>query len=384
MARWGSRLRPSPKPSGHQLIYRSNTARRLRHDRVRNPSIPLGCNHCPHLPECGGLNVEAAIWNCLDFCCGQPGNCDRVCRNNHDFASQFNEAGGFNLLDVAPPIERRFTPSSQITPLFYHASSRLRPAAAGTVSLRLSDLYSFNTGQVKFKTRQALCDAFKIRADAEIILSGVDHDRRIEPWWKLDVQRIETIKALKALGIDLVTTPNFSLILDRPRMDDLHAMKRIGIIHEEFCRFGLTAALHVNGRTDRDFERWTEFLVHRPTIHQLAFEFSTGNGTVDRLPLYTAWLTQMASAIDRPLDIFVRGNPSAIPALRAAFENVFYIETTSFMRTTKRRRAERSGNQRMAWPQFPTSRGQDLSPLLDFNTEEQAAWLSANYFTDMA
>ena len=319
----------------------------------------------------------------MDFCCGQPGKCDRVCRNNHQFAAQFNEVGGFNLLNVAEPAANSFRPSGQIIPLIYHAGSRLQAARSQTVCLRLSDLYSFKTGQIKFETRAELCRAFMIRSDAEIIVSGVDHDRRIEPWWKLDDERPNIIGSLKTLGVDLVTTPNFSLIIDRPRMDDMHAMKRIAIVHEEFTRFGMPAALHVNGRTDRDFERWTEFLIERSTIRQLAFEFSTGNGRTDRLPLYTQWLCHMAESVNRPLDIFVRGNPIAIPALRRGFERVYYIETTSFMRTTKRRQAERSGNQRIVWRRHLTPAGQDLTELFDLNAEEQAIWLLSSFIGEV-
>jgi hypothetical protein len=54
----------------------------------------------------------------------------------------------------------------------------------------------------------------------------------------------------------MATTPNYSLFVDRPRWDDLHAMKRIAIVHGEFLEAGMPGALHVNGRTDRDFERW--------------------------------------------------------------------------------------------------------------------------------
>lgn len=338
-------------------------ARQLFHDRNRNPVSRLGCQGCPHVGKCGSLNVRAAIWNCLDFCCGTPRACDRVCRNNQSFVEQFNEVGGFSLLNVAEPKERLFMPASSIVPTVYHSASRNQTASSKSVCLRLSDLYSFKSGKVRFDSREELCRSFRIREDAEIILSGVDHDRRIEPWWRLGERRQTTITGLRKLDIDLVTTPNFSMILDRPRMDDLHSMKRIAIVHEEFSRFGLPAAIHVNGRTDRDFKRWSEFLAQRPTIHQIAFEFSTGNGRSDRLPLYLDWLSNLPDAAGRPLDIFVRGNPTTIPVLRGIFRRVCYIETTSFMRTTKRRQAVRLGNQRLTWQKHPTKPGDDLASL---------------------
>jgi hypothetical protein len=75
------------------------------------------------------------------------------------------------------------------------------------------------------------------------------------------------IRALKAAGVGLVTTPNYSLFLDRPRWDDMHAMKRIALMHEEFLAEGMPAALHVNGRTDSDFRHWGSYVTARPKFH---------------------------------------------------------------------------------------------------------------------
>jgi hypothetical protein len=48
--------------------------------------------------------------------------------------------------------------------------------------------------------------------NAKIILTGVNLDRRIEPWWTLAERRIPIIRDMHRIGIDLVTTPNFSVI----------------------------------------------------------------------------------------------------------------------------------------------------------------------------
>ena len=382
---WGSDLSSlNLIRNSDQLRSLADPARRLLHNSKLNPSTPFGCNQCPHYDLCGGLNIEAQIWDCLDFCCGHKNGCDRVCRNNKLFATQFNEIGSFDLLTVPNATATRFIPSNTIVPTIYHSTARKRPASAKTVALRFSDLYNFKTGEVRFKERSALCETFQIRLDSEIILIGIDHDRRIEPWWRLGSLRLEVIKNLKELGVDLVTTPNFSMILDRPRMDDLHAMKRIAIVHEEFCSAGLPTALHVNGRTDRDFERWTEFLIERPNISQISFEFSTGNKRPDRLPLYVKWLCELANKVDRPIDIFLRGDPKSIPLLRGSFKRVIYVETTAFMCTTKRRRATRIGNNKIDWIKYPTEVGADLADLFDYNFDEQAAWLSSAFFLDAA
>jgi hypothetical protein len=40
-----------------------------------------------------------------------------------------------------------------------------------------------------------------------------------------------------------------------PRLDNLFNMKRIALVWSEIQREGMPCALHLNARTDRDFER---------------------------------------------------------------------------------------------------------------------------------
>src|SRR5690606_30898396 len=139
--------------------------------------------------------------------------------------------------------------NGDIVELIYHGSRRQQALDAEVVALRLSDVVNFRAKTPKFASREALCEAFRLDPNCSIILTGVDHDSRIEPWWTLGSARPAIIQGLVALGVTLVTTPNFSLILDHPRTDDMHAMKRIAILFAEFLEHGMAAALHPNGRT---------------------------------------------------------------------------------------------------------------------------------------
>jgi hypothetical protein len=87
------------------------------------------------------------------------------------------------------------------------------------------------------------------------------------------------------LGIVLVTAPNYSLILNVPRQDNLHNMKRIALVWAEFMAGGVACALHVNGRTPYDYMRWRDFVAERPEVRHIAFEFGTGAGSSARSPL---------------------------------------------------------------------------------------------------
>ncbi len=74
--------------------------RRLWHDGgLHTPS--LGCAICPQRDLCGGLRIAAPLFDCLDFCCGKPETCDKVCRNHPSFPDRVREIDGF-ALDTVP------------------------------------------------------------------------------------------------------------------------------------------------------------------------------------------------------------------------------------------------------------------------------------------
>lgn len=344
-------------------------------------SVALACPVCPHYEICGGLCVPASIFDCLDLCCGNPNHCSRVCRNNPiKFVQQMREIGSFNLWNVDRTPEIPVPLDYDIVPLIYHGSGRAHALQNAVFALRLPDLINYKTGELRFHTRKDLCHAFRIDSASDLLLSGVDHDRRIEPWWTLGEKRIPLIRAIKELGVKLVTTPNFSVVLDHPRTDNLYAMKRIGIIFAEFQNGGIACALHPNGRTPKDFERWAGFIRERPEVRVLAYEFITGTARILRKPFHLERLADLAKAAGRELDIIIRGDPSVIPFLRRHFRNLIYIETTSFMKTIKRQRAERLTNRKLDWNSAPTAIGEYVDELFGHNREEETARLRALYF----
>ena len=178
----------------------------------------------------------------------------------------------------------------------------------------------------------------------------------------------------------MVTTPNYSLVLDHPRWDDLHAMKRIAQVFAEFYENGLDCALHPNGRTFQDFRRWQSFIAERCEVQVLAYEFITGPNRSGRRQFHLDRLAELADVANRPLDIVVRGNPQVIPFLRGHFRKVVYIDTTAFVKTQKRRIAERAANNALEWVPIGTPPGAPLDHLLKTNIEEQVAYLRATYY----
>jgi hypothetical protein len=349
--------------------------RRLWHDGSRN-TPGLGCLACREHCLCGGLEVSAAFYDCLQFCCGQPQTCDRVCRNHPDYTDRVREVGTFCLDSVprAPKIAVSELP--RVIPVIFHGNRREIPIVPGAAALPLYRMFDRRSGAPRYCDHVALCAAFGIAPGTTILLTGTDRDPPLERWWGLgEMVRRTIIRALKAAGVALVTTPNYSLFIDRPRWDDLHAMKRIAIVHEEFLTEGMPAALHVNGRTETDFRRWSAYVAGRPEITHLAYEFTTGTGWVGRREQHAAWLGGLAGSIGRPVDLVVRGGIEVLPKLSTAFGRVTVLDTSIFMKTMMRRSAQREGDAGVSWQRSPTAIGAPLDDLFASNRETVAGWL---------
>ncbi|QJP13633.1 hypothetical protein G3545_08150 [Starkeya sp. ORNL1] len=253
-------------------------------------------------------------------------------------------------------------------PVIYHGNKRTEVYSGGVVALSLYALLSKATGDLKFMSREQLCDAFRISTDTTIVLTGTHQDPPLERWWSYgEAKTEEIIGLLRGLGIKLVTTPNYSLFANAPRWDDMHSMKRIALTFAQFVRGGIPAALHVNGRTAKDFWRWRDFLCERPEITHLAYEFGTGAGRAARSPQHAEWLTELARSVDRPLHILVRGGLDVLPTLAASFAGVTLLDTSAFMKTMNRQCAVPEGNRNVRWELSPTATNDELERLFIHN-----------------
>lgn len=350
--------------------------RRLWHD-PDHATGSLGCNSCPDRAVCGGLRLKCSLFDCLEFCCRMPNECDRVCRNNPDFANRVREVGTFDFGTVRRAAVLATPAIPCVVPIVYHRAARHLPTASKAIALPLYRMFDRRDGVPRYRSRKALEDAFSFGRNTAVILTGTDRDRPLERWWALgENARIKIIRALKHAGIALVTTPNYSLFIDRPRWDDLHAMKRIAIVHEEFLRVGLPAALHINGRTEVDFRRWTEHVRARPEITHLAYEFTTGTRRAGRLKLHAAWLGELAASVGRPLHLVVRGGAEVIPNLLKAFSGVTLLDASIFMKTMMRQRACLKHETELGWEGIRTRRGAPVDELFTMNCQVVEAWLN--------
>lgn len=345
-------------------VYASNE---LWHDASRHPTS-LGCSNCPEFSKCGGIRVGASVYDCNDMCrCAEVANCDVVCRCRPDhFVARVRDVRGFAFSNVprASPIPAARMPLA--IPLIDHRSSRNSYFSASIVALPLYRVVNMATGRLHVESRSELSERFKVAADARIVLSGVDKDRYVEGWWNFP-NRSELLAGLRNIGVELITSPNFSLLSDVPRTDNLHAMKRIALVWSEIVRAGISGALHINARTDADYDRWVDFIRDRSEVAVISFEFATGCGRSDRIDWHINKLCELASKVARPLHLIVRGGSHRLALLRASFEAVTMLETDSFAKTHRRQRATLMPDGRVRWKRQTTSKGDPLDDLFLHN-----------------
>jgi hypothetical protein len=125
--------------------------------------------------------------------------------------------------------------------------------------------------------------------------------------------------------------------------------------------------MHVNGRTDTDFQRWAEFIVARDEVTHVAYEFITGPGWATRREHHAAWLCGLARDIGRPLHLVVRGGHDLLGRFAAAFAGVTVLETDSFIWTMKRQQVVLKGNSSIRRRPAPTEKGAPLDDLFAEN-----------------
>lgn len=352
---------------------RPSYAHRLWDDRRRNPSS-LGCPVCPNRRTCGGLHVRAAIMDCHQFCCGKPDRCTQVCRNNADYVDRVREIGGFDLNTVARAPVLSVPVLPHFLPILFNGNRRSARFDADAVALPLYSTFDRRTGAPRFSFRSTFESKFLVTSRPMILLTGTDEDAPLERWWGIgEAARRTIIRALVQAGVTMATTPNYSLIINRPRTDDLHSIKRIGLVFFEFLDEGLPAALHVNGRTETDFMHWAEFIAERPEVTHVAYEFRTMSG---RQETHVDWLIGLTRAVGRPLHLLVRGGTEFLAPLNAAFDGLTFMDTSVFMKTMKRQRACRPEDGTFGWKSNPTDKGAPLDDLLIANTAARACWVS--------
>jgi hypothetical protein len=208
-----------------------------------------------------------------------------------------------------------------------------------------------------------------------LIINGVSEDQPIEDYW---THRRATAlpESLGALEPALVTAPNYSVFTNVPRWDDMFSIKRIAICWSELVAARIPASLHLNARTDKDWQRWIDFVDEHKEVTSVTFEFATGAAVKERGRYHIQKLLLLAEKVHRDLQLVVRGGYIYLKELTDAFNEVVFIDTTSFIKTVKRKRLDWIPGEKKHWRSSLTVKNSPLDDLLKHNVRTYAAMVA--------
>lgn len=326
----------------------------------------LGCSSCLDRPVCGGIRPEADIFSCHDYCCENPKGCSKVCpKNAVRFVERLREVNGWDLgnIDRLKALIASDMPDS--IPVIYHSSRREKTLRTKSVAIPLRLIINKSATLVQYANKTEVMQDLRIAPRAKIVIDGIGRDKLIENFWA-ERRSSVLIKKIAMLRPSWVITPNYSVLTDVPRWENLHAMKRIAIIWSEFMDAGVPTALTLNARTERDWERWTEFVISRPEVQAVAIELGTGGRYAERRDFILSQAASLGAVTGGRLRLFLRGGRSNIPRLQSSFESIHLLDTNPFMKTVYRQRITSSTDRTRSIPSA-TVDGKPIGDLLQAN-----------------
>lgn len=330
--------------------------------------IPTSCKTCLIYQTCGGHDLplleKIGCVSVLDPTCIKP---DRNDMNPHDedlFWEKWNDVNGLIDLSISSPINGPILRElPRYIPKIHDGYSRNSFLFQNWAGLSLHDILSAKrkskTGK-KFISREELCRHYKIHSDSKIIGIGVDHDKFIEPFWKMHRSH-ELPEAIRKLGIDVVTTPNFSLFTDVSGFQLVRNIKRILLSAQRLSEAGVSTIIHVNAFRPGHWEIWRKFLLDHKEVSVIAKEFQTGAGATELLAL-----ADLQNLIGRPLHPLLIGGGRFYNLAKKHFESFTIADSKPFMAAANREVLSKR-NGRFVWERHPTERGQSIEGLLANN-----------------
>jgi len=336
-------------------------------------TVMLGCANCLDRPQCGGLHLTVgSLATCLSHCrCNDQERltCDVVCpRKPKDLVGRIQEVVSFDLNNIPSTPDIAMPDLPPYVPLLHGRSAATKSANHDYLALPLSYALTGRGKNTRARTAKELHQRAGMRPRLGWVLSGTEFDRFVERFWGLP-NPVQIFEGMRDAGVVFASSPNFSLTNEVPRQDNMHAMKRIAWVWHFMHLAGLPTALHINGRTDRDFERWADFVRRRPSVKAVAFEFLTGAQMKDDQERYLERLQRFARSVDRRLALVFRGSSSVKEQLDPYFANVTHIDASAYQRTVHRRRAVRDQDGKLHFEPVSTVSTHQMAALFAHNNQ---------------
>lgn len=340
----------------------------------------LGCGTCLDRPTCGGLhtaNGGADAMSCMSMCrCEDPTRCHTVCpKAPSRYVRRVLEVGGFELDDIPLAPAVALPPLPDFIPLWEgNLVGKRLIRNLDHIAFPLSMALQGGGQRDRAKSEAELRSSFGARPIRGWIASGVERDPKVERLWRLPDPR-KAFELMLRAGVIFASSPNYSTYADVPRHDNLHAIKRIAWTWFYMVQAGLPTALHLNGRTDFDFERWAQFAQRQVNLKAVAFEFLTGARSLEDGARYVQRLIRFTELSGRKDLVLVRrGGQSFDSELNRHFRQVINLDSDPYFKSVKRQRGTMGHSGTIRYRSHRTTSSAEMRNLLTHNTTLKAAW----------
>ncbi len=331
-----------------------------------NPRPPRNCGECGHLADCGGLEGDAfskgCFARCTEYC--QHHGCDLACPCLHlTFPDLLQEAGGLWAPPQRPLVEFNHAHLPPYVAQIDHGGRRDTALREEIVAVPLYALVGRDRrGKygVRYNSREAIRDALRISQRTAIIVTSAVPDHHLEDFWEAHVQR-GILARLAQLGILAMTVPNFSFMLDVPRLNSLRNLSRLFRVAERMSDAGIATILHLQASTRRDWERWARVLLDHRQATCVALEFQTGTSRRETGDRYYSGLLALQNALGRSLHPLVMAGAGRMKNLQQDFRSFTVVDSMPFIKTMKRRELIRLSRDQWKWRFKPTMPLESLS-----------------------
>jgi hypothetical protein len=213
-----------------------------------------------------------------------------------------------------------------------------------------------------FQTASQLKSFFHVGRNARVILISVAEDADLERYWEHSI--IDSLPGrLASLGIELITSPNFSFPLDVPRTVHLVNRKRSLICAQEFSDAGICVVPHLNAVTQKDWDFWRDFLREHSHIKLVAKEFQTGGRDKRVARWHIDQLRRIEDALGRGIHLIAVGGRRHMRLL-GGLSAFTIVDSVPFMRAIKRRKL---GKRDGLWKMNRTPLGGPIDSILRAN-----------------
>lgn len=305
---------------------------------VEGGQVALECARCGFLPRCEELSTRAPIFGCSSLCCGRPDVCTLACsRRPLRLHTLIRDVDGIEVRPYTGAICKVGSLPHYI-PKLADRGGIVSTLPIRAVAVSLYDIVDMRSGLAVFESREAFLNHFKLPQAVKLVIDGAGTDEEVERFWSVLRPR-ETATSLRELVPALVTTPDFSVILNRPRPNDFVSLARILRCFEEMAVGGLPVSLHVHGRNVADYRYLADFIRRSPGVGVISASFATMAWSQVRRKWHARVLADFPEMVGRALRVTVRGGVRFIPHLAARFEQVIQLDSTAHLKAKHWRQA---------------------------------------------